>query len=94
MQVDDIWPHEIDVISLVPSQTGIGAVVAIKSDVTVVTNRTCVQQSDVGGPCVSCSGVLAPSHQCHVNLSNITKACVAVNTSSLSHFVHRHVVQG
>ena len=63
MQVDDIWPHEIDVISLVPSQTGIGAVVAIKSDVTVVTNRTCVQQSDVGGPCVSCSGVLASSHQ-------------------------------
>ena len=27
------------------------------------------------------------------NLSNITKACVAVNTSSLGHFVHHGAVQ-
>ena len=75
------------------SPSGIGAVLAIKSDVTVVTNGTRVQQSDVGGPCVSCSGALATSHQCHVNLSNITED-VAVTTSSLSHFVHHRVVQG
>ena len=65
------------------SPSGIGAVLAIKSDVTVVTNRTCVQQSDVGGPCVSCNGVLAWSHQCHVNLSNITKECLEVFICSI-----------